>query len=68
MAKQQSQGKKGSRKIGRNLKKCAHYAAMHTRETNKIKRILHSNGLIYATEWAGKHGVLGYLRNLAKEA
>jgi hypothetical protein len=34
----------GARKHGRNTEKCKQYRAAHTKERNKAKRILQSNG------------------------
>ena len=56
----------GSKKIGRNKVKCAHYKAMHTREKNKLRRVLRSNGYGEAVTWATKHNVLSYLKELVK--
>jgi hypothetical protein len=64
MPAQKSQGKKGCAKLGRNSKKCQQYQAMHTREKNKIKRVLQSNGETYAQEWAKTHNVIGVLQVL----
>lgn len=51
-----AEGKK-NRKYGRNLNKCKLYRASKTREKNKIKRILQSNGLRAAIEYGKKHGI-----------
>jgi hypothetical protein len=65
MAKQQSQKKSGgSKKIGRNADKCKKYFAFHTREKNKIKRVLQSNGRAYAETWAKAHNVSSLLAKL----
>lgn len=61
---QSSKGKGKGRKLGRNKKKCTQYRAMHTREKNKIRRVLQSNGLAYAKEWAFKHNVTHFLQTL----
>lgn len=45
-------GKKGSRKYGRNEKKCAAYKSANRRERNKLKRILKSNGEEAAVAYA----------------
>ena len=50
----------------RQKKKCQRYKAMHKREMHKIKRVLRSNGLAFAEEWARKHNVVGYLGTLTK--
>lgn len=39
MAEKQKTGKGGTRKIGRNMTKCAKYKATGRREKNKIKHI-----------------------------
>ncbi|HLA88124.1 MAG TPA: hypothetical protein VJL10_08885 [Anaerolineales bacterium] len=54
----------GAKKIGRNKEKCARYRAMHTREMNKVRRILRSNGWDAAQAYAAKNGVVGYLSKL----
>lgn len=64
MAKSNQPGKKGSRKIGRSKDKCAKYAAMHTREKNKVRRVLKSNGRAEAEKWAIAHNVIGYLSTI----
>lgn len=64
MEKSNAKGKGKGRKIGRNKNKCAQYRAMHTREKNKIKRVLQSNGVEYARIWAAKNGVVTVLHNL----
>ena len=61
-AKQAKSG--GARKIGRNKEKCARYRAMHTREMNKVRRILRSNGWDAAQAYAAKNNVVGYLSKL----
>jgi len=61
-AKQAKSG--GARKIGRNKEKCARYRAMHTREMNKVRRVLRSNGWDAAQVYAAKNNVVGYLSNL----
>ena len=65
MAKKQSQKKSGGmRKYGRNLERCAKYKAMHTREKNKIRRVLRSNGFTAAQSYAEQHNLVGYLTRL----
>jgi hypothetical protein len=61
---QSAKGKGKGRKLGRNKNKCAQYRAMHTREKNKIKRVLQSNGVKFAEAWAAKHGVVTLLHTL----
>ena len=47
----------GSGKIGRNRDKCKRYRERKTREYNKLKRILQSNGLKEAKKYAWKHSL-----------
>lgn len=47
----------GSRKHGRNKEKCARYKGMHTRERNKLKRILRSSGQQEAERMAQKYNL-----------
>lgn len=42
----------GSKKHGRNKEKCARYKGMHTREKNKLKRVLRSSGRAEAERMA----------------
>jgi hypothetical protein len=51
-------------KAGRNSAKCKKYRANKNREKNKIKRIMHSNGVQAAEQYAEVFGLQGYLRNL----
>ena len=60
-----STGGAGSKKHGRDKAKCLAYRQHNQREKNKIKRIIKSNGLDYATEWAKKYSV-GFLLNAKK--
>jgi hypothetical protein len=62
MAKQT--GGAGTRKFGRDNVKCAAYRAHQQREKNKLPRILRSNGIEYAMEWAKKNGVIALLNKL----
>lgn len=64
MAKTQKRGSGGLRKIGRNAEKCKQYRAMHTREMNKVRRVLRSSGLKAAEEYAKANNVVGYLSRL----
>jgi hypothetical protein len=57
MAEQKQIKHGGSRKFKRNEAKCSTYKAHQTREKNKIKRILQSNGLKAATIYATKYGL-----------
>jgi hypothetical protein len=66
MPEQKQQKGGGAKKIGRNKSKCSRYATMHIREKNKVRRVRQSNGLVYATDWATKHNVLSYLKELVK--
>jgi hypothetical protein len=62
-----SRGGKKGRKIGRNIVKCAAYKLKHVRERNKLKRIVRSNGLEFAQDWAGSRGVLGLVNKIQEE-
>ena len=46
------------RKLGRAVEKCKQYRAAHTRERNKAKRILQSNGLDACIVYCRKWGIL----------
>lgn len=61
--KARKKGKK-NRKWDRNLTKCKRYRDMKTREKNKLKRVLQSNGVKAAEEYADKYELYGYLRKL----
>lgn len=50
-------GSKGSKKYGRNEKKCAEYKNAKRREKNKLKRIYQSNGEKAAIAYAKEHGI-----------
>lgn len=54
----------GGRKLERNKDKCKSYRSSKTREKNKLKRILHSNGLAEAEKYAEEKELLGYLRSI----
>ena len=56
MASQKQTGK-GTKKYGRNEKKCASYKAAHRREKNKLKKILQSNGEVAAKEYKAEKGI-----------
>jgi len=65
MARAQTTKKRGGlRKIGCNKDKCALYRAMKTREKNKLKRVLQSNGKEVAKEYATKHILTEYLKGI----
>jgi hypothetical protein len=51
-------------KHGRNLAKCKRYRIEQRREKNKLKRIVKSNGITQANQYADKHELWGYLRKL----
>ena len=69
MPKAQAAKKRGGlRKYGRNKDKCALYRAMKTREKNKLRRILQSNGQEAAKEYASKHILTEYLKRLDNRA
>lgn len=55
MPKREMVGRGGSRKVGRNRDKCKLYRARKTRERNKLKRILQSNGARAANKYAKLH-------------
>ena len=57
MADTVKKGGKKNRKYKRNEKKCVAYRNAHTRERNKLKRILQSNGYAAACEYARKNGL-----------
>ena len=57
-------GGKGNKKIGRDVAKCTSYRNLHRREHNKIKRMLQSNGIEYATAWASERGVSGMVTRM----
>lgn len=63
MAEQQKKSG-GAKKYGRSEEKCKKYRANKTREKNKLKRILQSNGLQAAEAYADKVELYGYLRKL----
>lgn len=64
MPKQQQKSSGGAKKYGRNVTKCEHYKAMKTREKNKLKRVLQSNGKEAAQAYAKEHLLDNYLRGL----
>lgn len=51
-------------KAGRNSTKCKKYYANKTREKNKLKRVLKSNGKLAAEAYADAKDLQGVLRNL----
>jgi hypothetical protein len=63
MAEKQ-QEKKKSEKEGRNDTKCKRYRANKTREKNKLKRVLQSEGLEAAKAYAEAKEIWGYLKKL----
>lgn len=60
----EQQEKKKSEKAGRNDTKCKKYRVNKTREKNKVKRVLKSEGVKAAETYADKNGVWSYLRKL----
>jgi uncharacterized C2H2 Zn-finger protein len=59
MGAKSNQAKKGSsRKVGRNLVKCAAYRAAYKHEKSHIKRIMQSCGYKFARQWATAHNCL----------
>lgn len=67
MPKKKSQGKKGNRKLGRSVDKCKRYRDRHTREKNKVRRILKSSGRAEAERYAVTNGVVGYLASILQK-
>lgn len=63
MAKIERPGGKKNRKHGRAARKpkTARYNLSHRRERNKIKRIIRSNGMAFARQWARDRGILHFL-------
>lgn len=57
-----SKGGKKNRKIGRDVKKCATYRNLHTREKNKLGRILQSNGRATAEVYARTNNLSDWFR------
>jgi len=57
MTKSQQAGGKKNRKLGRDGAKCKQYRDSHTREKNKVKRILKSNGEEAAKKYANENGI-----------
>lgn len=57
MAEAVRKGGKKNRKLGRCKDKCTAYRNAHTRERNKLKRILQSSGYIAAADYARMHGL-----------
>ena len=68
MADQKSVGGKKNRKYGRNKTKCQLYRQHNVREWNKLRRILQSNGLIFAQWWAHKYNAESILEKILKGA
>lgn len=58
--------KKKSEKQGRNGTKCKKYRVNNTREKNKLKRVLQSNGLVAAEKYAEDKGIWGFYKALLK--
>ena len=54
----------GMRKYGRNKARCERYAAFHTREKNKVRRVLRSSGVAEAEKYAAGKNVTGYLGSM----
>ena len=63
MAEQQKKSG-GAKKYGRSEEKCKKYRANKTREKNKLKRVLQSNGITAANEYAEAKELWGYLKKL----
>ena len=60
----ENSGGKKNRKYGRNVTKCQQYKAMHTREKNKLKRVLQSSGYDAAVLYAEENNLRNYLKTL----
>jgi hypothetical protein len=54
----------GNRKFGRNDEKCKKYRVNKTREKNKIRNVLQSEGIAAAEKYAEQHELYAYLRKL----
>lgn len=54
----------GAKKYGRNEDKCKKYRASKNREKNKLARILQSEGVVAANNYAEKKELWVYLRKL----
>jgi hypothetical protein len=59
-------GGKGCKKAGSRKEKCKRYRDFHTREKNKVRRVLKSSGREEAQRYAVAHGVVGYLAGLMR--
>lgn len=64
MAKEQQKKSGGAKKYGRSEERCKKYRILKTREKNKLKRVLQSNGVKAAEAYADKYELYGYLRKL----
>jgi hypothetical protein len=59
MGAKSNQAKKGSsRKVGRNLVKCAAYRNAHKHERQHIRAMMQSNGYEFTRAWATAHQCL----------
>lgn len=63
---QQQRKSGGMRKYGRNEAKCRRYKEHQTREKNKVKRVLCSNGTEAARLWAIGNGVVTTFNRLVE--
>lgn len=63
MGKKTSKGKK----IGRGTNKAQRYKAGLTREKNKLKRVMQSNGYEAAVTYAKEHGLRTPIKPVIKE-
>ena len=68
MAKANKVKSGGNKKMGRNSIKCKQYRALGTREKNKLKRVLKSNGEAAAIKYAKQHVLSSYLKTIMKGA
>ncbi|MBT7009103.1 hypothetical protein HN960_01540 [Candidatus Peregrinibacteria bacterium] len=67
MPQKQKSSSGGNKKHGRNKDKCTRYRNMHTREKNKVRRVLRSSGLEEAKRWAKENNVSVYLRKIIND-
>ena len=64
MAKEKAGGGKKNRKLGRDKLRCNLYRVRHTREKNKLRRVLQSSGLSAAHAYASQHALASTLSAL----
>lgn len=66
MAERGKKGKGGKRKLGRDLKKCARYRLMRTREKRKVVKIAKSSGHTEALAYATRNGLSDWAKHRLK--